>query len=258
MSEGRVRYHKDGGVGRIVFDNPDARNALNAAMWRELGEHCAAIANDPEVRAVTLRGAGGKAFISGNDIKDFLGFKSGDDGIAYENEVGAFVEAVERLPQPTIAVVEGWAVGGGLAIAFACDFRVATPGARFGSPIARTIGNCLSAKGYARLLAHVGPALTKRMLLLGEILSVEELAHLGLVHQIVDADEIDAAVDALAARLKENAPLTIRATKEAIRRINFSDLPDIDDLIRQVYGSRDFHEGVRNFIGKVKPSWSGK
>ncbi|MBN8831876.1 MAG: enoyl-CoA hydratase/isomerase family protein, partial [Sphingomonadales bacterium] len=161
--EGRVRCETRDGVAHILFDNQRAYNALTNAMWHELADHCSRIAGDPDIRAVTCRGAGEKSFISGNDISGFLDFETGADGIAYEREVGACVEAVEQLPQPTIALVNGWAVGGGLAIAFACDFRIATSGSRFGSPIARTIGNCLSAKGYARILWHVGPALAKRM-----------------------------------------------------------------------------------------------
>lgn len=258
MSEGRVRCERREGVAHILFDRPAAHNALTSAMWHELADHCGVIARDGDVRAVTFRGAGDKAFISGNDISGFLDFETGADGVAYEREVGACVDAVEQLPQPTIALVNGWAVGGGLAISLACDFRLATAPSRFGSPIARTIGNCLSAKGYARILRHVGPAVAKRMLLLGEMLTAEEMAALGLMHAIVAADDLGAAGDALAARLKDNAPLTMRATKEAFRRLAYADLPDMDDLIADVYGSRDFQQAVRSFMAKEKPVWKGE
>lgn len=258
MNEGRIRLEKQDGIARILFDHPRAYNALTNAMWHELADHCGVIGRDADVRAVTFQGAGDKAFISGNDISGFLDFQTGADGVSYEREIGACVEAVEQLPQPAIALVNGWAVGGGLAIAFACDFRIATAGSRFGSPIARTIGNCLSAKNYARILWHFGPALAKRMLLLGETMTAEELMALGLMHDVVAPDGLVAAGDSLCARLSDNAPLTMRASKEAMRRVAYANLPDIDDLIGAVYGSDDFRMGVRNFIAKVKPDWTGK
>lgn len=257
MSEGRVYCEKRDGVAKILFDNQPAYNALTNAMWHELADHCHAISKDAEVRVVTFQGAGEKAFISGNDIGEFLDFETGEDGVAYEREIGACVEAVEQLPQPTIALVHGWAVGGGLAIAFACDFRIATFGSRFGSPIARTIGNCLSAKNYGRILWHVGPALAKKMLLLGDTMTAEDLMALGLMHVVVEPRGLTAAGDVLCGRLKDNAPLTMSASKEAMRRIAYANLPDIDDLIGSVYASQDFNLGVRNFLAKVKPDWTG-
>lgn len=258
MNGGRVRLDRAGAVARLTFDNPAAYNALDWPMWRELAEHCTTLADDRDVRVVTFRGAGGKAFVSGTDISGFLDFETAEQGVAYEREVGAYVETIEALPQATVAVIEGWAVGGGLAIAFACDFRIATTGSRFGSPIGRTIGNCLAARSYARILAHVGPAITKRMLMLGEILPVEELRHLSLVTDVVDPSAIDDAADTLCARLAENAPLTTAASKEAIRRLIYADLPDIDDLIGRVYASADFRNGVRAFLAKRKPVWTGE
>ena len=258
MSEGRTRFDKVGAVGRIVFDRPHAYNALTWNMWRGLGEACAAFAADPEVRVVTLRGAGGKAFVSGTDIAGFQSFTSGEQGVAYEAEMDSYVGAVEALPQPTVAIVEGWAVGGGLALAFASDFRIAGADARFGSPLARTVGNCLSARGYARLVQHAGIAVAKRMLLGAEIVGVEEMQALGLVNMVAAADDLDAAVDALVARLLTHAPLTMRVSKEAIRRLSLAGQPDIGDLIATIYGSEDFAEGVRSFVAKRPPQWKGR
>jgi enoyl-CoA hydratase len=258
MSEGITRYEKHGPVARILFDRPAAYNALTWDMWRGLSEICARIADDPQVRVVTLRGAGGKAFVSGTDIAGFQSFTSGEEGVRYEAEMDTHVGAVEALPQPTIAIVDGWAVGGGLALSFACDFRVAATGARFGSPLARTIGNCLSARGYARLVQHAGIAVAKRMLLAGEILAAEEMKALGLVNALVDPAEIDATVDELIERLAANAPLTLRVSKEAMRRLATAHQPDISDLIASIYGSEDFAEGVRSFLSKAKPVWKGR
>jgi enoyl-CoA hydratase/carnithine racemase len=257
MSEGRVHYTRDGHTGRIVFDNQGALNALTFDMWRELGDICREIATDTSLRVVTLRGAGGKAFVSGTEIDGFLGFESGEDGVAYERKMDEYIGLVETLPMPTLAIVDGWAVGGGIALSFACDFRVATTGARFGSPIGRSIGNCLSAKGYARLVAHVGVTQAKRILLLGEMLTAQELLELGLLQRVVEPEELDEAAAAICERAAANAPLTSRASKEAIRRTIYANVPDIDDLIRLVYGSNDFKTGVRQFLEKKPRLWTG-
>jgi enoyl-CoA hydratase len=260
MSEGKLSYERVGSLARIMFDNPRAHNALTHEMWRELGALCRRIAADPDIRVVTFRGAGGKAFISGTDISGFADFQSGRDGIAYERGIDEYMAAVESLPMATIAVIEGWAVGGGLNIMSACDFRVATSGARFGSPLGRTIGNCLSMRSYARIAGAVGVSVAKRMLLLGEMLSAQELFDRGVLYRVVEPSDLDATVDALCERAAENAPLTTSVSKEAIRRLAYANLPDIDDLIELVYSSEDFRTGVRNFLDKNKttPRWRGK
>ena len=258
MSEGKLIYEKDGSVARITFDNRAAHNALTWEMWRDLGAVCTEIAADRSVRVVTFRGAGGKAFISGTDISGFLTFESGQRGVEYEKEMDGYIGAVEALPQPTVAIVDGWAVGGGLAISFACDFRIATTSAKFGSPLGRTIGNCLSMRGYTRLVANVGIAQAKRMLLLGEIVPAAQHEALGLLLAVVEPDALDATVADVVDRLASMAPLTIRASKEAIRRLTCADLPNIEDLIEMVYGSDDFRMGVRNFLEKRKPEWTGR
>lgn len=257
MNEGRLVYEKVGAVGKITFDNPGALNALTARMWSDLGEVCREVARDRSVRVVTLRGAGGKAFLSGTDITGFLSFTSGQDGLDYEARMDEYIGTVEALPQPVVAVVEGWAVGGGVALSCAADIRIATPSAKFGSPLGRTIGNCLSAKGYARLVGHVGVAQAKRMLLLGEMVTAQEMMGLGLLHSIVEPEGLDAAVDAVCEKLAGMAPVSLKASKEAMRRLTYRALPDMADLIAEVYGSEDFRNGVRNFVDKKKPEWKG-
>src|SRR5262245_63917532 len=141
MSDGDRRYNRDGHVATVSFDRPAARNAMTWRMYEQLGETCTRIRNEAGLRAVVFRGAGGKAFIAGTDIAQFETFRSGDDGISYEEKMGGILGGIETLPVPTLAVIEGFAIGGGLAIASACDLRIATPGSRFGVPIARTLGN---------------------------------------------------------------------------------------------------------------------
>lgn len=254
--DGNVRLTIDGAVARIVFDRPAARNAMTWRMYEELAAACTALSAARDVRVAVLRGAGRQAFVAGTDIDQFRAFTSGDDGVAYEAKVEHFVATLEAVPIPTIAVVEGWAVGGGMALANACDIRVATPGSRFGVPIARTLGNCLSVANLRRLTATLGVSLVNRMVLLADMPTAEQLPT-GYV-DIVAADEIDAHVDELCSRLAGHAPITLRATKEMLRRLA-SDRDAADaDLISEVYGSADFREGVASFLAKRKPEWRGQ
>ena len=258
MSDGSVRFHQDGPVARITFDRPAARNAMTWEMYSELGAVCERLAGERSARVVVFRGAGGKAFVAGTDIAGFADFTSGEDGVAYENRMDGYLSAVEALPMPTVAAVEGFAVGGGLAIAAACDFRIASPEARFGAPIARTLGNCLSARGHARLVAALGVARTKRLLLLGEMIGAEEAKAAGFLYEVVQSEGLDRAIDDLCAKLVKGAPLTQEISKQALRRLADAGLPAMDDLIRRIYGSEDFRRGVRAFLDKVPPDWTGK
>ena len=254
-TDGRVRFTREGAVAHLVFDRPVARNAMSWRMYEEMAQALAAIAADPAIRVAVLRGAGGKAFVAGTDIEQFRGF-SGEDGLAYEAKVEHYMRLVEQLPVPTVAVVEGWAVGGGMAIANACDFRLATPGARFGVPIARTLGNCLSAANLRRLVATLGPVMVRRMLLAAEMPAAEEMPP-GYV-AIHPAEELDAAVAALCGQLATHAPLTLRATKQMLDRLAHEPGAGDADLVQEIYGSADFREGVESFLAKRMAQWRGE
>ena len=257
MTDGEVRYARDGQVATVIFDRPAARNAMTWRMYEQLGEACARIRADADVRVAVFRGAGGKAFIAGTDIAQFQSFSSAEDGIAYEAKMEGYIGAVEALAVPTLAVIEGFAIGGGLAIAAVCDLRIATPGSRFGVPIARTLGNCLSMANYARLVAALGVSRAKRMLLLAENLAAEEALAGGFLAAIVPPADLDRRIAELTDRLAHHAPITMRVSKEAIRRLIHAGLPQGDDLVRACYGSEDFHIGVRAFVDKKEPGWSG-
>src|SRR6516225_2313915 len=206
MSDGEVRYIQQGKIATVVFDRPQAHNAMTWRMYEQLSEACAQMQGEDGLRAAVFRGAGGKAFIAGTDITQFQAFRGGEDGVAYEAKLDAYLAAIEALPVPTLAVIEGLAVGGGLAIAAACDLRIATPGSRFGVPIARTLGNCLSMPNYARLVAAVGVSHAKRMLLLAENLTAEEALASGFLSEIVEASALDRRVEELTERLIQHAP----------------------------------------------------
>lgn len=257
MSTGEVRLSVSDGIAAILIDRPAARNAMTWAMYQQLGAICEQLGNSPDVRVATIRGAGGEAFVAGTDIEQFLTFKDGEDGIEYEKKIDAMIEAIERLPMPTVAIVEGYAIGGGFALSAACDFRIGTPDASFGVPIARTLGNCLSMANYARVVAAVGAPRAKRLMLLAESLGAQEALDCGFLTEIAHPEEIDARAAALCGRLAKHAPVTMRASKEAIRRIVAAGLPDGSDLIRMCYGSRDFRAGVEAFMEKKRPVWTG-
>ncbi|MDF2465596.1 MAG: Enoyl-CoA hydratase/isomerase [Ramlibacter sp.] len=256
--EGQVRLDIDGSVATIVFDRPAARNAMTWSMYEQLGAICDRLAVEPGVRVACLRGAGGEAFVAGTDIEQFRTFKDGQDGVNYERRIDEGVARLEALPMPTVAVIEGWAVGGGLAIAAACDIRIATPSARLGVPIARTLGNCLSAANLARLVAAFGRPRVQRMLVGAEILSADEGLACGFLAELVPADGINAAAVALCKRVASLAPVTQAVTKEALRRLLVQNLPDVEDLIVRAYGSEDFREGVEAFTQKRGPVWRGR
>ena len=257
MSEGTVHLAVQDGVASVTFDRPQARNAMTWAMYEQLGQICRQLQADTSVRVATFRGAGGVAFVAGTDIEQFKAFRSGDDGVAYEQQIDQCIGQLESLRMPTVAVIEGWAIGGGLAIATACDFRIATPASRFGVPIARTLGNCLSAANLARLAAVFGVPRVKRQLMLAEVLAAEEALDCGFLLQIIEIDKVEAALFALCEQLGALAPATQSVTKEGLRRLASQNLPEDEHLIRQCYGSDDFREGVVAFVGKRRPVWRG-
>ncbi|RRH85039.1 enoyl-CoA hydratase [Variovorax beijingensis] len=245
----RLGVHASG-VAEIVIHRPERHNAMTRQMYEALLEHIGACVRNGAVRSVLFKGAGGKSFISGTDIAHFKDFHDGRDGIAYEAFVERVIDAVERIAVPTVAVVDGWAVGGGLALATACDFRICSDASRFGAPIARTLSNTLSSRNIARLQAALGVPRVKRMLLLADHLTAQEAQACGYVHAACRPGELDAAAHALAERLMALSPVTHKAVKESIRRIVVEQRLDDDDLIEEVYGSQAFRDGVATFIGR--------
>lgn len=258
MNDGTVRLEINGAVATVTFDRPAARNAMTWAMYEGLVDICKQLRENKSVRVAMLRGAGHEAFVAGTDIEQFKAFTSGADGVAYETRIDECIAPLEALPIPTVAVVEGWCVGGGLVIATACDIRIATPTSRFGVPIAKTLGNCLSATNLTRLVAAFGRPRVQRMLIAAEIIAAHEARACGYLAQVVEADAIDAAAHALCVQVAALAPVTQASTKLALQRLLLANLPDVDDIIARTYGSDDFREGVSAFTQKRPPSWAGR
>jgi enoyl-CoA hydratase/carnithine racemase len=264
VSTPRILFDVDGpetGLAFLTVNRPEARNAMTSDMYQALVDACDRVDQDPAIRVFVIRGAGGQAFMSGTDIAQFTRFRTREDALAYEGELDAVVDRLERVAKPTIAQVQGVATGGGCLIALACDLRVCSPDARFGVPVARTLGNCLSAANCARLLDLLGPARTRELMFTGRLIEAAEAHTLGLTNRVVDAAAIDAAVRELAATVASNAPLTLRATKEMVRRLQAARrIPQVDanDLITMCYLSDDFREGVAAFLAKRSPSFKGR
>jgi len=238
------------GIGFVTLNRPAARNALTFAMYERLAE----IAADPGgARALIIAGAGDKAFAAGTDIGQFREFRTEDDAIAYEARLDRVLGTLERCPIPIIAAIAGACTGGGAGIAAACDLRIASANARFGFPIARTLGNCLSMANVARLSALIGPARVTDMIFTARLFNADEAFSVGLVSEVLpDHAALMTGAEALARQVAANAPLTLRATKEALRRLRDA-LPPDEDLIRLCYTSEDFREGMEAFLGKRPP-----
>ena len=252
-------YEIRGEAGWITFNRPAQRNALTFAMYEGVAAICSRVGRTKEVKALVITGAGDKAFAAGTDIAQFLDFRDGEDGIAYERKMDSTLDVIERCAVPTVAAVAGFCTGGGAAIAAVCDFRIATASAQFGFPIARTLGNCLSLANYARLAALIGPQRVKEMILLARLFDAPAAQQAGLVSEILpNVAALHARAGELAATLAGHAPLTMQATKEALRRLQARMAEDnIDDLIRLAYGSADFRDGRTAFLGKRAPRWTG-
>lgn len=254
-----VIVERRGPAAWITFNRPAAHNAMTWEMYARLEAACDEMDADEGVRVVLLRGAGGRAFVAGTDIGQFTAFRTAADGVAYEARLDRVLARVEALRAPTLALVQGVAAGFGALLALVCDLRLGTPATRIGAPIARTLGNCLSLANYARLVELVGPARTKELLFTARFLDAAEAQALGLLNEVLPDDALESRAEALAARLASHAPLTLRVTKEAVRRILAARRPlEAEDLIRACYGSDDFREGVASFLEKRPARWTGR
>lgn len=244
------------GVVEVTFNRPEKFNSFTRAMYTEMRELFLATAQDPSVRAVVLRGAGGKAFAAGNDIADFLS----QDQVSYEAEIRTMFDALAALPQVTIAAIDGVCVGGGLGIATFCDVRLATARSKFGYPIAKTLGNALSSPVLFRCAAVFGESITREMLLTARLVTADRAYGIGALAEVVeDGDALTAAVGTLVEEIRPLSGVTRRTTKDqlAFRAGVIEQVPEGEEaLLRQVYGGPDFAEGVRAFLAKEKPAFS--
>jgi len=252
VSTEELQVSRREGVVEVVFNRPQRRNAFTSAMYAGMRELCDELAGTKDVRVLVLRGSGGKAFAAGNEISDFLD----REVVAYEESIRELLVALFELPQVTIAAVEGACVGGGLAVATHCDLRIATPDAKFGYPIARTLGNALSASIVYRCAGVFGESLTREMLLTSRLTTADRAYAVGAVMSVVE--DLDAELETVVDGLLSASGVTLRATKRqlAARAALLEAEPAFDaELLTDVYGGPDFAEGVRAFLAKEKPAF---
>jgi enoyl-CoA hydratase len=253
-------YAAKDGIARITINRPQARNSFTFEMYRKLAEICEHINSDDAVKILILTGAGDKAFSAGTDISVFKDFTTPDDALGYESFMDRVLGTLEKCRAPTIAAIAGACTGGGGAIAACCDLRIGTEDTKFGFPIARTLGNCLSMGNLARLSTLIGPSRVKDILFTARLVGAKEAHEIGLLTDVVkEKADLDARVDSLAQQIAGFAPLTLRATKEGLRRLHARERePSDQDLILMCYMSDDFREGMSAFLEKRPPKWQGK
>src|SRR5215210_422711 len=260
LAEDELLYEVHDGVGRVTFNRPQARNALTFAMYERLAEICQSADTDDTLKVLILTGAGDKAFAAGTDINQFRAFKTPQDALDYEGRIDRVLGTLEQCRVPTIAAITGACTGGGAGIAVCCDLRVGTRTTKFGFPIARTLGNCLSMSNLSRLAALIGPARVKDVVFTARLVEAPEALSLGLLTELVeDVPALQRRSDELAQLIASHAPLTLRATKEALRRLQHRlSREEGQDLILMCYMSQDFREGMDAFLNKRQPQWTGK
>lgn len=256
MSED-IHVTRDGAVLTVTFDRPRQHNAMTFEMYDRLHAACETADSDDRVRALVLRGAGGRAFVSGTDIASFRDFRDGADGVAYEERITRVVNRLEDVTVPTVAAVQGHCLGGGLALASVCDLRVATRSARFGVPIARTLGNCLSMNSVSVLVARLGSPLALDLLLRARLLDAEQAHAVGFVAEICDDEDLGAVTGDVVTTLLSHAPLTQWASKVAVARLRRAALPGGDDFVARTFGSEDFRRAVASFGSGQAARWEG-
>lgn len=256
---GELRIERDGPIASLVLDNPARRNAISAAMWRAIPAAVAALDSDPDVRVLVVRGAGEVAFAAGADVSEFESTRMGEDPEqVYERTAAAALEALEQVPKPVIAQIHGHCLGGGLALALACDLRYCASDARFAIPAAR-LGVGYSLAGHRKLLATVGLALATEIMFSARRYDAEEARQCGLVNRVLPAAELDSWVRDFARLLAGNAPLSLAASKAALQALVAArpDYASTERLIARCFASDDYREGRAAFLEKREPHFRG-
>lgn len=256
-----LRLERDGEIGFVIASNPARMNALTAAMWRAVPDAIAEAENDSAIRVIVLRGAGTRAFSAGADISEFDSARSGDKAADYDALNDAAFKALSQCAKPTISMIHGFCLGGGLGLALCTDLRIADENAEFAIPAAK-LGLGYNARWVRPLLAAVPPSRAKEMLFTAHRFKVAEAQAMGLVNAIVPAADLEARTRALAQEIAANAPLTVRAAKrvidELVRHPETPDMKSLDAAIDACFTSEDYAEGRRAFLEKRKPRFHGR
>jgi enoyl-CoA hydratase/carnithine racemase len=258
----KMLAEKDGPIGRIIFNNPARHNAVSLEMWQAVAQIMEDYESDPQIRVIVLSGAGGKAFVSGADISEFKEKRANEQAAAEYSKISeaARVRLNDTL-KPTIAMIRGYCIGGGLATALACDIRIAAEGSRFGIPAAK-LGLGYAYDGIKKLIDVVGPAYAREIFYTARQFSAEEALAMGLVNRLVPVDELETYVKNYCDTIAANAPLTIRAAKQIVREAlkdeSKRDMALCKRVVDECFASQDYTEGRTAFMEKRRPVFQGR
>ena len=258
----RMIAKKDGAIGWMIFNNPERLNAVSLEMWQAVPEILSAFDADPDIRVIVLTGAGERAFVAGADISQFGESRSTAEGIlTYETATERAFDAIAGTQKPTIAMIDGFCIGGGLGIALSCDIRIAAEGSTFGIPAAK-LGLAYGALGTGRLVNAVGPSFAKEIFFTARRFMADEALAMGLVNRVTTKEALENFVRDYCAIIAENAPLTVNTAKLVVDEFtkapgNF-DAEKCEALIARCFASDDYKEGRAAFMEKRKPVFMGR
>jgi enoyl-CoA hydratase/carnithine racemase len=258
----KMLSRKEGGVGYVIFNNPERHNAVSLEMWEAASEYLDDFANDKAVRVVVFCGAGGKAFVSGADISKFESERSSKEAIdRYNIAVDKANTAIYEFSKPTIAMIQGYCIGGGVGLALCCDMRICSDNSKFGVPAAK-LGLGYGFKGIKKLVDVVGPSFAKEIFYTARQFTAAEAKDMGLVNRVVPAAELETYVKNYAETISANAPLTVDAVKYIVGQVltdeSTRDLKKCADLVAQCFASKDYTEGRTAFMEKRRPVFKGR
>jgi enoyl-CoA hydratase len=257
----KMLSRKEGRVGYVIFNNPERHNAVSLEMWEAASGFLEQFRHDPEIRVVVITGAGGKAFVSGADISKFESERANEEAVArYNAAVESANTAIFEFPKPTIAMIRGYCIGGGMGLALCCDLRICSDNSRFAVPAAK-LGLGYGYPGIKRLVDVVGVSFAKEIFYTARQFDAEEARTMGLVNRVLPADELESYVKTYADTISENAPLTVNAVKyiagEAVKEDSKRNLARCAELVKQCFASNDYTEGRKAFMEKRKPKFTG-
>jgi enoyl-CoA hydratase len=262
LATSKMIGEKDGAIGRIIFNNPARHNAVSLEMWQALAQIMADFESDPAIRVIVVSGAGGKAFVSGADISEFKEKRnSAEAAEEYARISEAGRKALQETLKPTIAMIRGYCIGGGMATAIACDLRIAAEGSKFGIPAAK-LGLGYAYDGIKKLIDLVGPAYAREIFFTARQFTADEALRMGVINQLVPDGELETYVENYCKTIAGNAPLTVRAAKQIVREAlkdeGQRDMALCKRVVEECFASQDYTEGRTAFMEKRRPVFQGR